>query len=88
MSDTELEGGMSLDGFELQGSLDFSDGLDGDMDVGGISVVCNDDYEALRNRPSIEGVELIGDKSLPDFGEKPLSNIEIKTIFDRVFRKD
>lgn len=45
-------------------------------------------YEALTNKPSIEGVVLIGDKSLTDFGEKPLSNIEIKTIFDRVFRKD
>ena len=43
-------------------------------------------YNALTNKPSINEVELIGDKSFDDLGDHTLSNIEIKTIFDRVFR--
>lgn len=84
---TELDGNLSFDD-EMGGALSFGEGLAGSMDVGGITVMCNTDYNALENKPSIEGVELVGDRLLPEFGEKPLSNIEIKTIFDRVFRKD
>lgn len=84
---TELDGKLEF-GDEMSGGVSFEGELRGGMDMGGISVVCNTDYEELDNKPSIEGVELIGDRLLTEFGEKPLSNIEIKTIFDRVFRKD
>ena len=84
---TELEGTLAF-GNDIAGTGSFDDGLSGSMDIGGVSVVCNTDYELLDNKPSIEGKELVGDKSLSDFGVHTLSNIEIKAIFDRVFRKD
>ena len=84
---TELEGSLSFGG-ALGGSLDFGGSIDGTLDFDGVTVTCNDDYGALRNKPSIEGVVLEGDRLLTEFGETTLSNIEIKGIFDRVFGKD
>ncbi|MBQ9021724.1 MAG: hypothetical protein IJ113_06890 [Eggerthellaceae bacterium] len=46
------------------------------------------DYEKLVHKPSIEGVELVGDRTLEEFGETPMSNLEIKNIFDRVFKEE
>lgn len=45
------------------------------------------DYEKLINRPQINDVEVIGNKSIEDYGVKTLTNIEIKQIFDRIFNK-
>lgn len=42
-------------------------------------------YNLLHNKPSINGVELINDKSFEELGEENLTNIEIKSIFDRIF---
>ena len=39
--------------------------------------VVEKDYEKLINRPSINGVELIKDKSLEDIGCIPMKNSEI-----------
>lgn len=36
--------------------------------VGGVRVVVGTDYEALKNKPSINGVELIGNKTAADLG--------------------
>ena len=82
---TELSGDLSFGDGSLEGSLSFGGGLGGSMDVGGVTVVCNDDYEALRNKPSINSVELVGDKSFEDLGDSPLTNLEIQEIFDSVF---
>ena len=38
------------------------------------------DYEKLINRPSINGVELIKDKSLEDIGCIPMKNSEILSL--------
>lgn len=38
------------------------------LSAGSTTVVSINDYEELRNKPSIEGVELIGDVSLDDLG--------------------
>lgn len=38
------------------------------------------DYEKLKNKPSIESVELIGDKSFEDLGLRPLTNLEIDAL--------
>lgn len=84
---TELHGSLSF-GESLHGSLSFGGSLRGSLGFDGISVVENTDYEQLENKPSIEGVELVGDRTLGEFGERPLSNVEIKTVFDRVFGKD
>lgn len=39
-------------------------------------------YEVLQNKPSIEGVELIGDKKMTEFGVVPLSFDKIDALFD------
>ena len=40
----------------------------GGVRVGGVRVVVGTDYEALRNKPKINGVELYGDKTAADLG--------------------
>lgn len=89
MSDyTELEGSMHFGG-GLSSSAKFSKGMSGTMGFDGIDPPTGTfDYEELHNKPSIEGVELTGDRLLTEFGETTLSNMEIKEIFDRVFGKD
>ena len=42
--------------------------------------VVEKDYEKLINRPSINGVELIKDKSLEDIGCIPMKNLEILSL--------
>lgn len=39
------------------------------------------DYEALENKPSIEGVELLGDRKLSEFGVSKASNLDIINLF-------
>ena len=58
---------------------------------GGIPIPC-DNYEDLRNKPKINGVELIGDVEMTDVlsedvdGLIPaLGNLEIESIFQSVF---
>lgn len=43
------------------------------------------DYPSLTGLPSINGVELIDDKSFEDLGEYNLTNMEIQAIFNRIF---
>ena len=42
-------------------------------------------YNELSNKPSIEQVELIGNKSFSDLGLETMSNMEILTMFNEVF---
>ncbi len=42
-----------------------------------------DDYEELKNRPSINDVVLSGDKTFIDLGLSPLSNMEIMGIINK-----
>lgn len=39
------------------------------------------DYEALDNKPQIEGVTLIGDKTFEDLNLQKVSNAEIEELF-------
>lgn len=39
--------------------------------------VIEKDYEKLKNKPSINGVELVSDKSFEDLGDHVLTNFEI-----------
>lgn len=41
------------------------------------------DYEKLKNKPSINEVELSGDKSFEELGISPLSNLEIMQIINK-----
>lgn len=58
--------------------------------TGGLSIpterITPGDYEKLAHKPSINEVELNGNKTFDDLGDHTLSNIEIKAIFDRVFK--
>lgn len=48
-----------------------------------VAVPLVDDYEALRNKPRIEEVELVGNHDLPDFGMGIVTNQQIIEIFRR-----
>lgn len=43
------------------------------------------DYNLLSNKPSIEDISLIGNRTMSDFGDRHLSNLEIQSIVDSVF---
>lgn len=43
------------------------------------------DYEQLENRPSINGQELIGNKTFEELGEETISNQELKDIIDKYY---
>ena len=56
--------------------------------LGGAIPVPERDYEKLENKPKINGVTLIGDKSSEEIGiedTEPLTNLEIEAIFQSVF---
>lgn len=44
------------------------------------------DYEALRNLPKINSVELKGNKQFEELGLQEVSNIEIDNLFRTIFR--
>lgn len=45
----------------------------------------NMDYNSLIHKPKINGVEVIHDKSIEDYGVKAMTNSEILETFNRVF---
>ena len=56
---------------------------DGEIDTDiEISTGGTNDYNDLINKPSIEGVELIGDKSLEELGVEALTPQEIDAIIN------
>lgn len=54
---------------------------------GGGEPAQTNDYEKLKNKPSINEVELIGNKSFEDLGLSPLSNLEIMQIINKAMGK-
>lgn len=70
---------MKLDSYGPQIELEIQEVFEGDS--GGSSE--KKDYEQLVNKPSINGVTLIGDKSLGDLGASPLTNMEILEIINK-----
>lgn len=56
-------------------------GAGGNTEPGGEGGVVND-YQALRNKPSINGVTLEDNKGFGDLGMTPLSNLEIMEIIN------
>ena len=59
----------------VSGSLNADTGMSGDLKMA--ERVYENDYEKLKNRPSINGVELMQDKSFEDLGDHVLTNFEI-----------
>lgn len=74
-----IDGGEAV---ELEFSGDPFVALDSEIEQTG-----EPDYNYLKNKPAINGETLIGDKSFEDLGDNVLTNIEIKEIFDKVFKK-
>ena len=52
-----------------------------------INYVSNNDYEKLMNKPQINDVELVGNKSSRDIGIFDLSNAEIDRLVNMIFNK-
>ena len=50
------------------------------LNVGSTTVVSVNDYNVLRNKPRIEGVELIGDKSFEELNLQRLTNTELENM--------
>lgn len=55
-----------------------------DEDFGEIHNIVENNYEKLRNKPQIESVELIGNKSFEDLGMTEISNLEILEIANKI----
>ena len=60
---------------KMSGSLNGQTGMSGDLKMA--ERVYEDDYEKLKNKPSINGVELMQDKSFEELGDHVLTNFEI-----------
>ena len=52
-----------------------------------INYVSSNDYEKLMNKPQINDVELVGNKSSRDIGIFDLSNAEIDRLVNMIFKK-
>ena len=59
----------------VSGSLNADTGMSGSLKMA--ERVYENDYEKLKNKPSINGVELVQDKSFEDLGDHVLTNFEI-----------
>ena len=59
----------------VSGSLNADMGMSGDLKMA--ERVYENDYEKLVNKPKINGVELVQDKSFEDLGDHVLTNFEI-----------
>ena len=59
----------------MAGSLNADTGMSGSLNM--VERVYENDYEKLKNKPSINGVELVQDKSFEDLGDHVLTNFEI-----------
>ena len=68
-----LSGNISV--VSMSGSLNTDTGMSGTLNMA--ERVYENDYEKLKNKPSINGVELVQDKSFEDLGDHVLTNFEI-----------
>ena len=59
----------------MSGSLNADTGMSGDLKMA--ERVYENDYEKLHNKPKINGVELVQDKSFEELGDHVLTNFEI-----------
>ena len=53
-----------------------------EIEEGNITNIGTKDYKQLYNKPSIEGVTLINNKSFEDLGAKSLTNLEIERLIN------
>ena len=65
----------SISAAKMSGSLNADAGMSGDLKMA--ERVYENDYEKLKNKPKINGVELVQDKSFEELGDHVLTNFEI-----------
>ena len=65
----------SIAAAKMSGSLNADAGMSGDLKMA--ERVYENDYEKLHNKPSINGIELVQDKSFEELGDHVLTNFEI-----------
>ena len=65
----------NISAVSMSGSLNADAGMSGDLKMA--ERVYENDYEKLKNKPSINGVELVQDKSFEELGDHVLTNFEI-----------
>ena len=65
----------NISAVSVSGSLNADTGMSGDLKMA--ERVYENDYEKLKNKPSINGVELVQDKSFEELGDHVLTNFEI-----------
>lgn len=68
---------------KIRGKIKTQSKLKGALKYSGYSI--GDDYNTLKNKPKIEGVELKDNKTFEELGLLEVSNIELKEIFDKIF---
>ena len=69
----------------ITGELQTMQKLEGQLSMPAQRVVSMD-YDKAINKPSYNGVVWEGNKTFEDVGDYNLTNLEIKAIFDRVFK--
>lgn len=79
MIERKISGSVSTAGTLLSGTVSGQAGLTGTV-VPGSSGAGTSDYERLKNRPRIESVELIGNKSFEELGLEPITSDELIDI--------
>ena len=65
----------NISAVSMSGSLNADTGMSGSLNMA--ERVYENDYEKRKNEPSINGVELVQDKSFEDLGDHVLTNFEI-----------
>lgn len=82
----DLEQNIDLGEEMTEEDIDIQTGDDEeDIDVLDEASVVNLDYNKLRNKPRVNGVTLIDDKSFEELGVEPMTNQEILDTVNRVF---
>ena len=61
-------------------TLGLDSGDNAALNVGSTTVVSVNDYNDLRNKPSIEGVTLEGDKTFEELNLQSLTNTELENM--------
>ena len=82
ITDKSLTG--SICGSSMSGVITASAGLSGSLNISG--AVAAGSYENLSNKPKINGVELVSDRSFEDLGFSELSALDVFNIFNEIWK--
>ena len=68
----------------MSGALNAETGMSGPLNMAErVYEVYENDYEKLHNKPKINGVELVQDKSFEELGDHVLTNFEILELMKK-----